>query len=528
MTRRRRRSRMPRFDVERIRADFPILARRGRRRGRWSTSTAPTPRRSRARCIEAIARALREAQRQRGPRRCTRSAPRRPRRTRAPGTRSPRSSARRRRDEVVFTKNASEALNLVAHTLGLGRGDAPARPGRRDRHLRDGAPLQHRPVAAAVPSGPARPCAGSASPTTGRLDLSQHRRADQRAHQGRLAGATCRTCSARSTRSPRSPRRAHAGRRAGRASTPRRPCRSCRSTSSTLGADFVAFTGHKMVGPTGIGVLWGRYELLDALPPFLGGGEMIETVTMDRLDVRAAAAPVRGRHAADRAGGRAGRGRRLPDRRSAWTRSPRTSRRSRRTRWRGWPTVPGLRDPRPDRAGRPRRRDQLRARRHPPARRRARCWTRAGSRSGPGTTARGRCTSGSACQASTRASFYLYTTTDEIDALVDGLEHVRAGSSGWRDAARAALPGDHPGPLQRPHHAACGSRTTAEVHHVNPTCGDEVTLRVHARRRRRSTTSRTTAMGCSISQASASVLYRPGDRQAGRRGAGAARRRSSS
>ena len=48
------------------------------------------------------------------------------------------------------------------------------------------------------------------------------------------------------------------------------------------GADFVAFTGHKCVGPTGIGVLWGRADLLDALPPFHGGGEMIETVTMER------------------------------------------------------------------------------------------------------------------------------------------------------------------------------------------------------------------------------------------------------
>ncbi|WP_431954930.1 cysteine desulfurase [Actinacidiphila sp. bgisy167] len=47
-----------------------------------------------------------------------------------------------------------------------------------------------------------------------------------------------------------------------------------------LQADFVAFTGHKMLGPTGIGVLWGRQELLEDLPPFLGGGEMIETVSM--------------------------------------------------------------------------------------------------------------------------------------------------------------------------------------------------------------------------------------------------------
>ena len=48
-----------------------------------------------------------------------------------------------------------------------------------------------------------------------------------------------------------------------------------------LGADFVGFTGHKMFGPTGIGVLWARRELLDEMPPFLGGGEMIETVWMD-------------------------------------------------------------------------------------------------------------------------------------------------------------------------------------------------------------------------------------------------------
>ena len=47
-----------------------------------------------------------------------------------------------------------------------------------------------------------------------------------------------------------------------------------------LDADFVAFTGHKLYGPTGIGVLWGRYALLADLPPFLGGGEMIETVDM--------------------------------------------------------------------------------------------------------------------------------------------------------------------------------------------------------------------------------------------------------
>ncbi len=48
-----------------------------------------------------------------------------------------------------------------------------------------------------------------------------------------------------------------------------------------LGADFLAFSGHKMLGPTGIGVLWGRSELLEAMPPFITGGSMIEVVRME-------------------------------------------------------------------------------------------------------------------------------------------------------------------------------------------------------------------------------------------------------
>ncbi len=46
-----------------------------------------------------------------------------------------------------------------------------------------------------------------------------------------------------------------------------------------LDADFLAFSGHKMLGPSGIGVLWGRRELLEAMPPFMGGGDMIREVT---------------------------------------------------------------------------------------------------------------------------------------------------------------------------------------------------------------------------------------------------------
>jgi len=55
-----------------------------------------------------------------------------------------------------------------------------------------------------------------------------------------------------------------------------------------LGVDFLAFSGHKMMGPMGVGVLWGRYDLLKAMPPFLTGGSMIELV---RLEATTYAAP---------------------------------------------------------------------------------------------------------------------------------------------------------------------------------------------------------------------------------------------
>ena len=53
---------------------------------------------------------------------------------------------------------------------------------------------------------------------------------------------------------------------------------------ATLGVDFAAFSGHKMLGPTGIGVLYGRSELLEALPPVRTGGSMITTVTMEKTE----------------------------------------------------------------------------------------------------------------------------------------------------------------------------------------------------------------------------------------------------
>ena len=78
-----------------------------------------------------------------------------------------------------------------------------------------------------------------------------------------------------------------------------------------LDCDFYAFTGHKLYGPTGIGVLYGKKELLEAMPPYQGGGEMIGTVTTERITYADAAAPLRGRHAGHRAGDRARRRDRL-------------------------------------------------------------------------------------------------------------------------------------------------------------------------------------------------------------------------
>jgi cysteine desulfurase/selenocysteine lyase len=51
---------------------------------------------------------------------------------------------------------------------------------------------------------------------------------------------------------------------------------------AAIGCDFYAFTGHKMLGPTGTGALWARREHLQAMPPFLGGGEMIKEVRFDK------------------------------------------------------------------------------------------------------------------------------------------------------------------------------------------------------------------------------------------------------
>ena len=65
-------------------------------------------------------------------------------------------------------------------------------------------------------------------------------------------------------------------------STARRPCRTCAVDVQELDCDFYCFSGHKMCGPTGIGVLYGREALLAAMPPWQGGGDMILAVSFER------------------------------------------------------------------------------------------------------------------------------------------------------------------------------------------------------------------------------------------------------
>ena len=110
-----------------------------------------------------------------------------------------------------------------------------------------------------------------------------------------------------------------------------------------IGADFYGFTGHKVYGPTGIGVLYAKRELLEAMPPFMGGGDMISRVDYQESTLEPAPVEVRGRHHAVRRGRRPGRGARLARRaRDRGGRGARV-RRDGATRWSGSARSPASR-----------------------------------------------------------------------------------------------------------------------------------------------------------------------------------------
>ncbi|MBC7592896.1 MAG: cysteine desulfurase [Kineosporiaceae bacterium] len=180
------------------------------------------------------------------------------------------------RDEVVFTKNASEALNLVARVLGdagrVGPGDDVVIT--EMEHHSNIVPWQ----LLTQRTGATLTWFGVTD--EGRLDLSN---IDSLITERTKVVSVTWVSNMLGTVNPLDQiiAKAHSVGALvvvdGSQAVPQLPV-----DMAALGADFVAFTGHKMLGPTGIGVLWGRYELLAELPPFLGGGEMIETVTMER------------------------------------------------------------------------------------------------------------------------------------------------------------------------------------------------------------------------------------------------------
>ena len=197
-----------------------------------------------------------------------------------------------------------------------------------------------------------------------------------------------------------------------------------------LGADLVAFTGHKMVGPTGIGVLWGRYDLLAELPPFLGGGEMIEVVRMTGSTF--AAPPHRFEAGTPPIAQAVGLGA-AAGYLSAIGMDAIAAHEQQITAYalEGLKTVPGLRIIGPsepvDRGGavaftlpdiHPHDISQLLDSRGIAVRGGHHCARPLHERFG--------------VQSSTRASFYLYTTTAEIDALVEGLGYTQRFFGGGR------------------------------------------------------------------------------------------------
>jgi len=180
------------------------------------------------------------------------------------------------RHEIVFTRNSTEAINLVAHSFGRGMmraGDAVVISA-----------MEHH--SNLVPWQMLRDAHGTelrvaAITDAGELDFAdlEAKLADRRVklvaitHMSNVLGTY--------TPAERIAALAHAyGARVlfdgSQAAVHRRV------DVQAIGADFYVFTGHKLYGPTGIGVLWARRALLEEMPPFLGGGEMIGTASFER------------------------------------------------------------------------------------------------------------------------------------------------------------------------------------------------------------------------------------------------------
>jgi cysteine desulfurase/selenocysteine lyase len=186
--------------------------------------------------------------------------------------------------EIVFTKSATEALNLVAYAMSNAASAGPEaarfRVGPGDEILVT--ELEHH--ANLVPWQQLCERTGATLrwfgvTPDGRVDLSDadtlitdRTRLVAVTHQSNVTGAVPPVAEIAAMAHARGALVVADGAQ----SVPHRPV-----DVGTLGADFLAFSSHKMLGPSGIGVLWGRRELLEAMPPFITGGSMIEVVRME-------------------------------------------------------------------------------------------------------------------------------------------------------------------------------------------------------------------------------------------------------
>ena len=262
------------FDVQRIRQDFPILSQPQHGKPLVFLDSGASAQKPRA-VIEAMTRCMETAYANvhRGAYRLSEVATNAYEAARGAVARFINAPDVR---EVVFTRNSTEAINLVAHSWGRGvmRPDQAVLISELEHHanivpwqmLRDerGNPLR---VCRVTDSGELDMEDLAAKLADGKVGLVAL------AHMSNVLGTV--------TPVERVVAMAHAhGAKVlldGSQAVVHR-----RVDVQAIGCDFYCFTGHKLYGPTGIGVLWGKLEHLDRMPPFLGGGDMIERVSFEK------------------------------------------------------------------------------------------------------------------------------------------------------------------------------------------------------------------------------------------------------
>ena len=264
----------PVFDVERIRAEFPILSQQVRGKPLVFLDSAASAQKPRM-VIDAMVQAMETqyanvhrglhwmSERTTDAYEATRDAV--ARLLNAPS-----------RDEVVFTKNTTEAINLVAHSYGRG----VLRPGQAvvisamEHHanlvpwqmLRDSHGIELR-VAPITDAGELDMAGLEALLQDGKVGLVAV------THMSNVLGTVVPAARVAALAHQYGAQVLFDGSQA----VVHRPV-----NVQAIGADFYTFTAHKLYGPTGLGVLWARRELLERMPPFMGGGDMIASVSFER------------------------------------------------------------------------------------------------------------------------------------------------------------------------------------------------------------------------------------------------------